>query len=202
MTLGLWVRDYLYIPMGGNRGGEFGKMRNLFLSMLLIGLWHGAGWQFVFWGGIHGLLLMTNHQWRRLKVQLPKIINWGLTFLCVTVCWVFFRAESLHDALNVLSAMTDIGNIVLPAGGFYEKHLDFLNGWGVAFAPWTLNVSLKRAVITLAVLLLVLRFLPNPVALMKNSFRPDWKWSAATVVGLVLGILHIAKNSPFLYFQF
>lgn len=202
MTLGLWVKDYLYIPMGGNRSGELGKMRNLFLSMLLIGLWHGAGWQFVFWGGTHGLLLMINHRWRRLKIQLPKIINWGLTFLCVTVCWVFFRAESLHDALKVLSAMTDIGNIVLPAGGFYERHFGFLHAWGVAFSPWVMHVSLKRVVITLAVLLLGLRFLPNPVALMKTSFRPDWKWSVVTVIGLVLGILHISKNSPFLYFQF
>ena len=202
MTLGLWVRDYLYIPMGGNRGGEFGKMRNLFSSMLLIGLWHGAGWQFVFWGGTHGLLLMLNHQWRRLKIQLPKIISWGLTFLCVTVCWVFFRAENLHDALNVLAAMTDVRKIVLPTDGFYEKYLSFLNGWGVAFAPWTLHVSLKRAAVTLAVLLLGLRFLPNPVALMDTKFCPNWKWSTATVIGLVLGILHIAKNSPFLYFQF
>lgn len=118
------------------------------------------------------------------------------------MCWVFFRAENLHDALNVLSAMTDVSHIVLPAGGSYEKHLGFLNGWGVAFAPWMLPVSLKRAVVTLTVLLLGLCFLPNPVVLMDSKFCPDWKWSAATVLGLVLGILHIAKNSPFLYFQF
>ena len=202
MTLGLWVKDYLYIPMGGNRSGEFGKMRNLFVSMLLIGLWHGAGWQFVFWGGIHGALLMINHQWRRLKFQLPKVMSWGLTFLCVTVCWVFFRAENLQDALHVVTAMADVGNIVLPAGGSYEKYLGFMQVWGVAFAPWTLHISLKRAVGTLAVLLLGLRFLPNPVALMDIKFCPDWKWSVVTVIGLTLGILHIAKNSPFLYFQF
>lgn len=202
MTLGLWIKDYLYIPMGGNRSGEFGKMRNLFLSMLLIGLWHGAGWHFVFWGGAHGLLLIINHQWRRLNVQLPKNINWSLTFLCVSVCWVFFRAENLQGALNVLSAMADVNNIVLPAGGFYEKQFGFLHTLGVSFAPWILHVSLKRAVVTLMLLFLGLRFLPNPVEYVSKSFHPNWKWSTAIALGLVMGILHIAKNSPFLYFQF
>ncbi len=200
MTLGLWVKDYLYIPMGGNRGGEFKKMRNLVLSMLLIGLWHGAGWNFVFWGGIHGFLLMINHQWRRLNVQLPKAMNWGLTFLCVTICWVFFRAESLHDALAVLTSMVDVGNIVLPAKN--AKELGFLQSVGISFAPWMMQVHLEKALGTLAALLLVLRFLPNPIELMKTSFRPDWKWSVAVALSLAVGILHIAKNSPFLYFQF
>ena len=90
MTLGRWVKDYLYIPMGGNRYGELRKMRNLFIAMLVIGLWHGAGWTFVLWGGLHGVFLMINHQWRRLDICLPKWLSWGLTFLCVLICWVFF----------------------------------------------------------------------------------------------------------------
>ena len=89
MTLGTWVKDYLYIPMGGNRHGELRKMRNLFASMLIIGLWHGAGWTFIIWGALHGIFLMINHQWRRLNINLPQSINWGLTFLCVVICWVF-----------------------------------------------------------------------------------------------------------------
>lgn len=200
MTLGLWVKDYLYIPMGGNRGGEFKKMRNLFFSMLLIGLWHGAGWNYVFWGGIHGGLLMINHQWRRYNIQLPKAINWGITFLCVIICWVFFRAESLHDALAVLSSMADLGNIVLPDKNV--KDLGFLQVIGCSFAPWMMHVPLEKALGILAFLILALRFLPNPIKLMKTSFRPDWKWSVAVALSLVVGILHIAKNSPFLYFQF
>ncbi len=200
MTLGLWVKDYLYIPMGGNRGSESKKMRNLFFSMLLIGLWHGAGWTFVLWGGIHGGLLMVNHQWRRLNVHLPKIVNWGLTFLCVTICWVFFRAESMHDALAVLVSMADVGNIILPDKN--AKDLGFLQVVGVSFAPWTMQVHLEKALGTLVGLLLALRFLPNPIALMKTSFQPNWKWSVVTVLSLLVGILHIAKNSPFLYFQF
>ena len=100
-----WVKDYLYIPMGGNRHGEIKKMRNLFISMLIIGLWHGAGWTFIIWGGLHGLFLMINHQWRRLKIQLPNFVNWGMTFLCVVICWVFFRADTLPDAAQYLKCM-------------------------------------------------------------------------------------------------
>ncbi len=200
MTLGLWVKDYLYIPMGGNRGGEFQKMRNLFFSMLLIGLWHGAGWQFVLWGGIHGALLMINHQWRRFNVQLPKIINWGLTFLCVTVCWVFFRAENLHDALNVLRAMANLANVVLPDKNAVD--LGFLHAWGISFAPWMMQPPLERVLATLSLIFLAIYFLPNPMELMKKSFQTDWKWGVAAALCLVGGILHIAKNSPFLYFQF
>ncbi len=201
MTLGLWVKDYLYIPMGGNRSGKIGRMRNLFLSMLLIGLWHGAGWQFVFWGGAHGLLLIINHCWRQYNIHLPKMVNWSLTFLCVTACWVLFRAENLHQAVSVLSAMADVGNIVLPQGGVYERSLGFLKDWGISFAPWVLKVSLERASITLGAILVGLLLLKNPLKLVE-TFRPNWKWSVAVVICLVVGILHIAHNSPFLYFQF
>ena len=161
-----------------------------------------GGMEFCPLGGIYGVLLMINHQWRRFNIDLPKALNWGLTFLCATICWVFFRAENLQDALHVVTAMADVGNIVLPAGGSYEKYLGFMQAWGVAFAPWMLHFSLKRAVATLVVLLLGLRFLPNPVEYMKKSFRPNWKWRVAIVGCLVAGILHIAKNSPFLYFRF
>ena len=151
-------------------------------------------------GGTHGILLMINHQWRRLHIQLPDSLCWAMTFLCVTGCWVLFRAESFGQALGVLSAMADVGHIMLPIKN--EKDLAFLQVIGVTFAPWMMHVHLERALGTLAALLLALRFLPNPLELMKKSFQPDWKWSVGIALGLVLGILHIAKNSPFLYFQF
>lgn len=200
MTLGLWVRDYLYIPMGGNRSGEFGKMRNLFLSMLLIGLWHGAGWNFVLWGGAHGILLMINHQWRRFNAHLPNFVNWGLTFLCVTICWVLFRAESFHEAMGVLSAMADVRNITLPKQ--IETYAGSLQGWGITFVPWGMQASLKKVGLSIATLFLGLLLLPNPLVFMKRFFSMNRKWSVAVALGLVLGVLHIADNSPFLYFQF
>ncbi len=200
MTLGEWVRDYLYIPMGGNRQGELQKMRNLFVSMLLIGLWHGAGWSFVFWGGLHGFFLMINHQWRRLGGNLPSFVNWVLTFLCVVVCWVFFRAENFRDAIVMLRAMVDVGNITLPSGSIAYEYFGFLHNYGIQFVESSRVFPLRFVVLIGLVVLLAV--LPNPQILVGKSFRADWKWSIATTLALVISILFIAKDSPFLYFQF
>ena len=199
MTLGGWVKDYLYIPMGGNRNGEWKKMRNLFVSMLIIGLWHGAGWTFVFWGGLHGFFLMVNHQWRRLGISLPKFINWGLTFLCVVICWVFFRAENFHDALAVLLAMTDVGNIALPAGSPWEKHLGFMRDLGVTFITWTGSFS-KQATL-LSLLMIILMLIPNPIKII-NHFKPNPVWLIGMVGAFIYAILKLNSYSEFLYFQF
>ena len=113
ITLSRFLRDYLYIPLGGNRKGPIRRYLNLFLTMLLGGLWHGAGWTFVVWGGLHGIYLMVNHGWQAIKKALgfdrPSLIGRGLarvvTFGCVVIAWVFFRAESFGAATSVLKSM-------------------------------------------------------------------------------------------------
>lgn len=202
MTLGTWVRDYLYIPMGGNKHGEIAKMRNLFLSMGLIGLWHGAGWTFVIWGTMHGFALMINHQWRRLGITLSRFVNIGLTFLCVTLLWVFFRAENFNDAWNVIIAMTDVYNTGLPTGGAWQKYLGALADFGVGFTSWKLGTGLTKVITVLCVLAAALLILPNPIELLKSTKFPSYKWEIATVILLFAGILCITTDSPFLYFQF
>ena len=197
MTLGEWVRDYLYIPLGGNRVGELRKMRNLFVAML--GLWHGASWTFVFWGALHGVFLVINHQWRRTGISLPKIVNWGLTFLCVVVCWVFFRAESFHDGWAILRAMVDIRNVVLPAGGNTETYLGFLRNWGVSFV-WRNGTDLKHGIAVLG-MLVMLCGVSNPQKWMQN-FKPNAVWLAGTVGMFVYAIWNLWSHSEFLYFQF
>jgi alginate O-acetyltransferase complex protein AlgI len=112
MTLSRWLRDYLYIPLGGNRKGDLLTYRNLMIVMLLGGLWHGAGWTFVFWGGLWGLALVGEHwleQRRRARggaVAVPGVGGrfWRrvATFHLVCLGWVFFRAESVGDAFDVL----------------------------------------------------------------------------------------------------
>ena len=201
MTLGAWVRDYLYIPLGGNRQGEWAKMRNLFASMLIIGLWHGAGWTFIFWGAMHGVCLMVNHQWRRLKISLPKFMNITLTFLCVMLLWVFFRAENFTSAWQVLTAMTDIGNTGLPAAGAYQQYLGSLTQYGLSFANWSLPNSLHVITAALILLAAILLFAPNPLKLMEN-FRPDNRWLIVTAGLLLYALLHLNSYSEFLYFQF
>src|SRR5262249_37293646 len=106
ITLSRFLRDYLYIPLGGNRHGEARRNWNLAVTMLIGGLWHGAGWTFVIWGGLHGLFLIVNHSWLKLTARVPMLarasetivyyaLSLALTQLCVALAWVFFRAESL-----------------------------------------------------------------------------------------------------------
>ncbi len=120
ITLSRFLRDYLYIPLGGNRHGLLGAKGNLMLTMLLGGLWHGAGWNFILWGGLHGSYLVANHYWtttefrRILKTQVPNIVYagmaWGLTMLMVVIAWVFFRAETFNGAIIMLQAMFTISS--------------------------------------------------------------------------------------------
>jgi D-alanyl-lipoteichoic acid acyltransferase DltB (MBOAT superfamily) len=98
MTLSRFLRDYVYIPLGGNRKGEPRRVVNLMLTMLIGGIWHGAGWTFAVWGGYHGLLLIVNHAWSRAKIPLPALAARPLTFLAVVAGWVVFRSKDLHAA--------------------------------------------------------------------------------------------------------
>lgn len=116
MTLSRFLRDYVYIPLGGSRLGETRRTVNLMATMLIGGLWHGASWTFVVWGGLHGLYLSINHAWNRAK--LGGIGPWPgrlLTFLAVTVAWVFFRAQTFTDAWTILGGMAGVHGVLLPA---------------------------------------------------------------------------------------
>jgi hypothetical protein len=114
MTLSQFLRDYLYIPLGGNRRGPVLRYVNLMVTMLLGGLWHGASWTFVVWGALHGAYLCVNHAWNNFGPKTPprlaplaNVASLVLTFLAVVVAWVFFRADSIASALGVLSRMAD-----------------------------------------------------------------------------------------------
>ncbi len=106
MSLSSWFRDYLYIPLGGNRKGPIRTYFNLFIVFVLCGLWHGAAWTFLIWGIYHGLLLVVERiGLSRLLAKAPALIAWGYTLLAVIIGWVFFRAESLPQALEFLTTM-------------------------------------------------------------------------------------------------
>ncbi len=124
ITLSRWLRDYLYIPLGGNRRGTVRRYGNLMVTMLLGGLWHGANWTFVIWGGLHGLYLLWNHFWRgRVTPLLPRalavgrpyaVFSWAVTMLAVIVAWTFFRAENVSAAQVILQGMVS-GYAEIPA---------------------------------------------------------------------------------------
>ncbi|WP_198027234.1 MBOAT family O-acyltransferase [Candidatus Paracaedibacter symbiosus] len=121
MSLSRFLRDYVYIPLGGNRKGVFRRYVNLFLTMLIGGVWHGAGWTFIVWGILHGIFLCINHLWNSIKSKfipnskksfLRDALAWAITFLCVVVAWVFFRADSFSTARYLLKAMVDISSLL------------------------------------------------------------------------------------------
>lgn len=106
ISLSTWLRDYLYIPLGGGRGSRLFQYRNLMLTMLLGGLWHGAAWTFVVWGGLHGAALVIHREWERRvgHVRALRLLGPPLTLWFVCVCWIFFRARSFADAWTALGA--------------------------------------------------------------------------------------------------
>jgi D-alanyl-lipoteichoic acid acyltransferase DltB (MBOAT superfamily) len=177
MTLSRFLRDYLYIPLGGNRWGGGRQALNVVLTMLLGGLWHGANWTFVAWGGLHGIALALNGAWARRRWRLPGPVGWALTTLFVLGGWVLFRAPDFSTAAHVLQAM---------AG---------LEGWGRVH--WD-----NRAVLALAAAVALIRVTSQEVMLAR--LRPTGWAASAAAFGLVWVLLAIGGRlqHEFIYFQF
>src|SRR5574344_2564077 len=121
ITLSSFLRDYLYIPLGGNRKGNTRTYTNLITTFLLGGLWHGAGWTFIIWGLLHGIALAIHRMWQSFGFKLNKILAWFITFNFINIAWIFFRAKDFESAMKVLGGMFSLDNIVLP-----EKYFKFL----------------------------------------------------------------------------
>ena len=171
ITLSHFLRDYLYIPLGGSRRGEFRRYFNLFITMLLGGLWHGAGWTFIFWGGLHGFYLVVNHLYRSVRKSLGhnlkndgwllRGVGWITTFMAVVISWIFFRANSFETATSILKSMFGFYGVNLP--NFIAPYLSFLRNFGVEFWGFTVNVGIsqKYATFGIIILLLIAWFTPN-----------------------------------------
>ncbi|MDJ0690389.1 MAG: MBOAT family protein [Xenococcaceae cyanobacterium MO_188.B32] len=203
ITLSNFLRDYLYIPLGGNRKGKIRQYTNLLVTMLLGGLWHGAGWTYIIWGGMHGLFLIINHSWRKLGITLPKILGWLITFNAVIFSWVLFRASSLSDAMSMLQTMLGMKGIVLLKE--FESVFSWLGNFGVEFKNWRelayLPPDYKTSLIILLLTGIVAIFLPNTQQIMQK-FKPTW-WATIAVSAIaVINLLLLNRVSEFLYFQF
>jgi len=201
MTLCAFLKNYVYIPLGGGRNGEGRKLRNLFITMLVSGLWHGAGWTFILWGGLHGVFLVVNHLWRKTGFCLPKAVNWSVTFLAVTIAWVFFRAGSIGEAIHFLEAMFNVHNIVLPMGGRYEALFVPLQKFGITFGSLT-HWGSKREIYLLGICFITLLYSTSIPQRLEN-FKPNWKFLIVSSLAFSIALLKMYTiKSEFIYFQF
>ena len=179
ITLSTWLRDYLFIPLGGNRFGLRITLRNLMLVMLLGGIWHGAGWTFVLWGLYHGTLLVLHRSGQqRLPDWIPQPLAVAATFLAIVWGWVLFRAVDVAMACRLWAAM--LGRYGCEAG-------------------WMRDAGNQFSLAILAVLLGIVFAAPNVWQL---PFRPTRRWALGLALLWVLCVLRLDSESPFLYFQF
>jgi alginate O-acetyltransferase complex protein AlgI len=231
MTLTRFLKDYLYIPLGGNRSGVCRHFLNLFITMLICGLWHGAGVTFIVWGALHGVYLIINHLWRRM-IQACGMTNFSsnfcrmfaarlLTFIAVVIGWVVFRAETLPAAIQLLKAMAGYNGVVM--SNAWLLRLGPVASWmqaiGIEFGTLTVPLALKAWAWVIP-LLAIVWFMPNTQEYMASYhiglekpgiaaprfpaliWRPSWILAVAFGIAGCYTILSLHHESEFLYFQF
>lgn len=206
ITLSRFLRDYLYISLGGNRRGTARRYLNLMLTMLLGGLWHGAGWTFIAWGGLHGLYLMIYHGWESLRRKLGRtsrssgrfgrIAGCGVTFLAVSVAWVFFRAADFDAAFAFLRSMSGRHGIE------WTSRIDMSNDelWFifVALLIWVGPTTQQ-----------IMGRIRRPIGAPALKDRPSWQWRPAPIWSWLTACLFLytlwyiaSESSEFIYYQF
>lgn len=230
MTLSRFLRDYVYIGLGGNRCGSFRRSFNLFLTMLLGGFWHGAGWTFILWGALHGSYLIANHAWSSIveKTKIPFagiFAGWGgrlTTFLAVLVSWIFFRASNPAEAMRLISGMLGSNGLYILGDPLFFKSSPNLMGI-FAWFGWQAEPQfvLLTCLIGLGVFVSIF---PNsqqilaslepgivtygkkieelPVAFRKLAWHPSVPWLAVTVLVFIWCLLNLSNVSSFLYKDF
>lgn len=200
ITLSRFLRDYIYIPLGGNRKGEFVTYGNLLITFLLGGIWHGAGWTFVFWGLLHGLALIIHRLWNKFNIRIYSWLSWLITFNFVNISWIFFRAKNWTDALKIFKAMFNFREINLSKLPF--DNLDFLSYFSNYSESYLINIggnSLTGFWILLGFAIL-LKF-NNSNELLAN-FKLTSLSGLFIIITFIISLMKINEFSEFLYFNF
>ena len=215
ITLSRFLRDYLYIPLGGNRLGEQRRYVNLAVTMLLGGLWHGAAWNFVIWGGLHGIYLCINHLWRAWRgdggqpSMLTKGLFWAVTFFAVVIAWVFFRAKTADGAWQMLGSLFgfEAGSSAYASPGILrvmdlpilvgEPSLLLIGGCTVALA---LAIALSLPNVPQLFRYREYRRAPEQGATVR--WRPNGAWALFTALAFAIALFGMWQRLEFLYFQF
>ncbi|MFV1982133.1 MAG: MBOAT family protein [Thiohalomonadales bacterium] len=230
MTLSVFLRDYLYLPLGGNRKGPSRRYVNLMLTMTIGGLWHGAAWTFVAWGALHGIYIIINHLWKKIWARsLEKwwsiLLSQLVTFVFVSLAWVLFRAETFSGAMEIYSGLLNLPYGVIEKAGDIAQFLQYI---GFSFSRYDIPFQEIVYLGFLFVILVLLLILPNTQQLMSN-FQPAYDfeeknimfsgkssgnisrlifWKPTVIFSIfisglfVLSFLSLSHVSEFLYFQF
>ncbi|OQA47880.1 MAG: Peptidoglycan O-acetyltransferase [Bacteroidetes bacterium ADurb.Bin302] len=197
ITLSRFMRDYIYVPLGGNQVVEPKILFNLFITFLIGGLWHGAGWTFILWGFLHGSALIIHRLWKKLNLSMPKALAWFITFNFVNIAWVFFRAKSWENALNVLKGMFGLNGLTLPET--IIQKLKFLETIGIGASIPMMSFTLAIPTIFMAIIFAILFMNSNE---MQAKFEPTRRFMIMTGLVFIISVLHMSKYSEFVYFRF
>jgi D-alanyl-lipoteichoic acid acyltransferase DltB (MBOAT superfamily) len=205
MTLSRYLRDYLYVPLGGNRCTSARLYLNLMITFVLGGLWHGASWMFIIWGALHGGALIVHRIWKQLGMRLPAWLAWFVTFSFVNITWIFFRANTLDDANRLLRSMFDIQSMNdLSVDGVATSSL----AWGGILSDRlteTLPIGLIANIAPLSMIAIAFAIISQ-----KNAFdltvQTRFGWSKiiwmTTLFSIALYSTIQSTSTVFLYFNF
>jgi alginate O-acetyltransferase complex protein AlgI len=200
MTLGRFFRDYIYFPLGGSRVPEPQIILNILVTFFLVGLWHGAGWTFIIWGLLHGFALGVFRLWHKTPFRLPRLVSWIITFNFVNAAWVFFRAQSFSEAMNVLKGMVGLTGVILPEKLFHS--LAALKSYGFQFGDIlpTVGWDVRTSWYFIAFLILTVFFKNSNE--MVERLKPSWRATVALSAISVYAVSNLHKVREFIYFKF
>lgn len=200
ITLSRFLRDYIYIPLGGNRNSELRTYTNLFSVFLIGGLWHGASWMFVIWGALHGLAIVIHRIWKSFDLSMNKFLAWFITFNFINITWIFFRAKDWENVKNILYGMCGFNGIVIPEK--YVKYLgEFTNGV-LQFGSVYEHIHGKAQTTLYLMLAIIIVLVLNNSMHYSKHFKPTVQNLLFSLVMFITSISMMSSVSEFLYFNF
>jgi len=199
ITLGRFLREYIYIPLGGNKKTNLHTYLNLFLTFLIGGIWHGASWMFVIWGGMHGVALVIHRVWMNLNIRMNSIISWFITFNFINISWIFFRADNIEIAINILKKMfsfTMVNQLDVEKISWLGFNADFM----IKTMPISLVNHIGQTLIIFICFILITK--KNSIQIYSNEVEKINPVYYAIIFSISIYFVLASSNSVFLYFNF